>query len=312
MLPGLPVHPVVTAGQHNESRRFAKKHLALRGGLVRLQGTVLDRRVFTVYITSSVMRKSVTEQHLFKYCRINDRTENLISGSQLWFSAPIKLNDPFECRPWLEFEHTDQQLVEGLARQLRRQNTLLTAHAATANAVAIFLEGRHRNPEMWNTLRDDIIARLTNEVGMLCLSEHNDSILMWSHYGADHTGLCLGFEATPYTEFFGAAQKVSYSDKLPHIQSFNMHPEDQVDKIFLTKYSGWSYEDEWRIIDHDNGPGLRSYPSELLKSITFGLRTEKEHRAQVRFWAATRGYDVQFLECVRSDHHFNIEVREAR
>ncbi len=254
----------------------------------------------------------MTEQSLFKYCGINDRTENLISGSQLWFSAPEKLNDPFECRPWLEFEHTDQQLVELMTRRLRRQNTALTAHTATANAVAIFLEGRHRNPEMWNTLRDDIIANIAIKVGMLCLSEHNDSILMWTHYGNDHTGLCLGFEATPYTEFFGAAQKVLYSDELPHIEAFNMSPEDQVDKFFLTKYSGWSYEDEWRIIDHDNGPGLRSYPPELLKSITFGLRTSNEVRSQVRLWAAQRASTVQFLECVRSDHHFKIQVHEAQ
>lgn len=252
------------------------------------------------------------EQNLFKYCGINARTESLITGSQLLFSAPTKLNDPFECRPWLEFEHTDQQLVDGLTRQLRRQNPAQTAHTATANAVAIFLEGRHRNPEMWNTLRDDIIARIASEVGMLCLSEHNDSILMWSHYGENHSGLCLGFESKPYTEFFGAAQKVLYSDELPLIQSVNTLPEDQVDKIFLTKYSGWSYEDEWRIIDHNNGPGLRSYPPELLKSITFGLHTSKENRKQVRLWATKRACIVQFLECLRSDHHFQIQIREAQ
>ena len=254
----------------------------------------------------------MTEQTLFKYCGVNDRTESLITGSQLWFSAPEKLNDPFECRPWLEFEHTDQQLVEGMARHLSRKDPSLTAHAAKADAVAIFLDGRHRDPKTWDKLRDDIIARLAHEVGMLCLSEHNDSILMWSHYGKDHTGLCLGFEATPYTEFFGAAQKVLYSDELPHIQSFNMLPEDQIDKIFLTKYSGWSYEDEWRIIDHDKGPGLHTYPPELLKSITFGLRTPDEVKASVRLWAARRASPVQFRECVRSDHHFKIQVREVQ
>ena len=254
----------------------------------------------------------MTEQHLFKYCRLNARAEQLVSSSELWFSAPAKLNDPFECRPWLEFAHTDQQLVDGLARQLRRQNPKMTPHTATANAVGIFLEGRHRNPEMWNALRDDLITRLTNEIGVYCLSEHNDSILMWSHYAEDHTGFCLGFEATPYTEFFGPAQKVLYSDELPHIQSFDMSPERQVDKIFLTKFSGWSYEDEWRIINHDTGPGLYSYPPELLKSITFGIRTSNEHRSKIRNWAATRSHQVQFLECVQGDRQFKIQVREAK
>jgi len=253
----------------------------------------------------------MAEQHLFKYYRLNDRTESLICGSQLWFSAPTGLNDPFECRPWLEFEHTDNQLVEGMARQLRRRNPDLTPHAATADAVGIFLQGRHRNPEMWHALRSDITDRLSKEIGMFCLSEHNNSILMWSHYAQDHTGFCLGFEATPYTPFFGAALKVSYSDELPHIEAFNTPAAEQIDKIFLTKFSGWSYEDEWRIIDHDEGPGLHAYPSELLKSITFGIRTSRQNRERIHQWAARRAHPVRFLECVQSDRQFHIQVREV-
>src|SRR5712664_2095644 len=30
--------------------------------------------------------------------------------------------------------------------------------------------------------------------GLLCSSRNGDNLLMWSHYGASHTGICLGFD----------------------------------------------------------------------------------------------------------------------
>ena len=47
--------------------------------------------------------------------------------------------------------------------------------------------------------------------GVLCLSECHDDILMWSHYGDSHRGICLEFKATN-TALFGEAQRVKYAE----------------------------------------------------------------------------------------------------
>ena len=248
---------------------------------------------------------------LYKYTSFSKYTESVVSTPELWFSAPTKLNDPFECRPWFEFKYEGHQLVESMARHLRSVNPSIVQDNATAQAVGIFLEGRHRNPDMWDSLRKDIAARIAQDIGILCLSATGDNILMWSHYANYHTGICLGFEWSEYTPFFGRAQEVKYEIDLPTVDVFNTSHHQQVDQIFLTKFSDWHYEQEWRIIDHDADPSLLQYPSELMKTITFGLNTSPQDRERVREWAESRSHKIAFQECVLGERQFKLNVREV-
>jgi hypothetical protein len=180
-------------------------------------------------ITGSLM----TVQSLFKYGKLNEHSEAALSTPTVWFSPPVQLNDPFECRPWFTFNGSRDEIVESIARGLRQYSPELTPDNAKANAVSIFLEGRHRDPNFWESLRQNVIATLGQRIGLYCLSEHNDSILMWSHYAADHSGYCLEFEATDHTPFFGAAQQFKYDSQFPVVDFFTTPNEDQVDLIFL-------------------------------------------------------------------------------
>lgn len=48
-------------------------------------------------------------KYLYKYGRLNEYSEALFSKPQVWFSASLELNDPFECRPWYTFEGSTEQ-----------------------------------------------------------------------------------------------------------------------------------------------------------------------------------------------------------
>ena len=242
---------------------------------------------------------------------MTDHSESLFSTPQIWFSDPTGLNDPFECRPWFTFNGTQDQIVESLRRIIRRMDPFKTPDAATADAVAIYLEGRHRDPATWDNLRQDVLRMLATEIGLCCLSNAPDNILMWSHYGKDHTGFCIEFEATDRTCMFGAAEPVLYSEEFPVVDYYNTPKDKQVDLVFLTKYLGWAYEQEWRIIDHINGPGLREYPKELLKSVTFGLRMSAPDKAKIRTWISRREHEVKLFQASRHEHKFSIVVTEA-
>jgi hypothetical protein len=252
----------------------------------------------------------VSIDRLYKYGRINEYSEALFSTAQVWFSSPAQLNDPFECRPWLTFKGTQEQIVNRLAGVLRKQNSHMTQHTATAEAVGIFLEGRHRDPRTWEGLREGVIRNVSAKTRLYCLSRVPDSILMWSHYASDHQGYCLEFEATDNTVVFGEALPVIYSDDYPSVDYFSTPKEKQPELIFRTKYTGWVYEQEWRIIDFETGPGLRDYPPELLKGVIFGLRMSDENKARIREWVGRREHVVQFYQAVRHDRKFSIEVQE--
>lgn len=248
---------------------------------------------------------------LYKYGHINEHSEALFSTAQVWCSAPSKLNDPFECRPWFTFDGTKEEIVESLVGILRKNNPSITPDTATAEAAAIYLQGRHRDPKTWDALRLDVVQMLGNEIGLYCLSRIPDSILMWSHYGNGHHGYCIEFEATDHTELFGEAQPVLYSDSYPIVDFFKTSKAQQVDLIFLTKYTSWAYEQEWRIVDFQKGPGPREYPPELLRSVTFGLQMSEPNKVLIRQWVSRRSHDVRFFQADQDDRTFSIRRREV-
>jgi hypothetical protein len=248
---------------------------------------------------------------LYKYGRINKYSEALFSGSQIWMASPSELNDPFECRPWFTYDGDQKQIFQVCATAFRKRNPRSTQREAIDEATRIVKEGRYRAPGFWETLSADVHQDLSSSIGLYCLSDDPTNILMWSHYGSDHKGYCLEFEATSRTEVFGEAQRVQYSENYPKVDFFKTPNAAQVNFIFLTKYLGWSYEREWRIIDFTRGPGLRSYPSGLLKSVIFGMRMQGADKEQIREWVHRRQHPVEFYQAVRSDRNFSIEIRET-
>jgi hypothetical protein len=249
-------------------------------------------------------------QYLYKYGSITGRSETVFSTPTLWLASPATLNDPFECRPWLTFEGSRDEIVESLARGIRAQNPMIPPFEANAHAVSIWLEGRHRDPKTWENFRADLTSKFAHGIGLYCLSETCENILMWSHYAAQHQGYCLQFEWKETAPFFGYAQQVKYAEEFPIVDVYKTSPEKQLDLIFLTKYVGWDYEREWRIIDHDTGPGLRQYAAELLTGVVFGLRMSDEHKAQIRNWTSSRGHPVRFYQAVQDSRKFAINIEE--
>jgi len=132
---------------------------------------------------------------------------------------------------------------------------------------------------------------------------------MWAHYGDDHKGFCLGFEWSEYTPFFGSAQQVRYQDALPHIDVFNAEDGQQVDLLFLTKFTDWQHEREWRIVDPESGPGLQTYPEELLRTVIFGCRTKDADRDNAIKWLSRRSHRPALSECILDQHEYKLILR---
>lgn len=153
----------------------------------------------------------------------------------------------------------------------------------------------------------DSIQKSVYKVGVLSLSATDRNILLWSHYSAGHTGLCLKFEATEHTPFFGAAQQVIYRDNYPDISIVNS-AEEHVDSFLLTKATNWSYEQEFRIIDFINGAGNRRFPPELLSSVIFGSRMTIDDKKVVLEWVNSRKNKIELLEAAIIPGTFSLEI----
>jgi hypothetical protein len=86
--------------------------------------------------------------------------------------------------------------------------------------------------------------------GALCFSRIWNSILMWSHYGDRHKGLCLGFDVledlvrpVEYVREVLAVGNLMFEELN---DEWNAEGVRIVDRLLGGKYDGWSYEQEVR------------------------------------------------------------------
>ena len=98
------------------------------------------------------------------------------------------------------------------------------------------------------------IEGFRGKTGLLCFSRNWDNLLLWSHYGASHTGLCLGFDIPDGPPGEAYDMDVRYQPNLLKVD----HPADVnydlVDRLLRTKHECWSYEQEVRVFVKLNDP----------------------------------------------------------
>jgi hypothetical protein len=121
--------------------------------------------------------------------------------------------------------------------------------------------------------------RLQNDkTGLLCFSRNWTNPLLWSHYAANHEGICLGFDLSPGED----VEDVSYSDERPQIENSAASITAKDGELLLrTKYKDWNYEDELRkFVDlatakPEHGLFFVPFNAELeLKEVILGQRNE--------------------------------------
>jgi hypothetical protein len=95
--------------------------------------------------------------------------------------------------------------------------------------------------------RDALVIHFRQNFGLLCFSRNWDNLLLWSHYGASHTGVCLGFDIPDDDPKNRYGTDVLYQPNLIQIR----HPDDVnfdlAERLFRTKHESWSYEQEVRL-----------------------------------------------------------------
>ncbi|SAK91593.1 hypothetical protein AWB78_04938 [Caballeronia calidae] len=100
-------------------------------------------------------------------------------------------------------------------------------------------------------------------LGVLCLTDKKDDVLMWAHYAGNHRGVCVGFDSG--AEPFDTARKVSYSEQRVAISDDHRSDDEQLVQIaLLTKSTHWKYEREWRAVKRPVSDDEKEYYRQLL------------------------------------------------
>jgi hypothetical protein len=205
------------------------------------------------------MKPALPSQCLFRYRSLDGdafaRTKEIICESRMYFANPASFNDPFDCRPTFVMDGTADDVRKYFAGVYKRQAPYLDRASRRSEVRKQFkVPSRAPNsPEALQRFSDFYYENISGKVGLLCLTEKPDDILMWSHYGSSHAGVCLGFRNDG--EAFAVAQPVHYCDTRPAVNPVKQAPEQMLDLALYTKAKHWEYEAEWRIVHYRGGPG---------------------------------------------------------
>ena len=148
-------------------------------------------------------------------------------------------------------------------------------------------------------------------MGICSLSRVPDDILMWSHYADSHEGFCIKLLDDETNKFIARAQEVSYSVSYPIVNPIIDDDMARMKKSLLTKAEHWEYEKEWRIIDYESGPGIKSFSPHLLVGVIFGCKMSEHHQNLIRTWCKDRQSDVPFYQAREASRTYALEIVEV-
>ena len=277
---------------------------------------------------------------LYKYRDLTARTLDMVVGDQLHFADPSTFNDPLDTRPSLD-DDVDESELERILRILIERSTSAEMRAG-AKAMKLtearskdWIEKHSRrqakrriaeieygasNPDydfetaLSSQLRYCIELELLRgyEKGIVSFAERDDCPLMWSHYGDQHRGICLGYSVPEKST--GDVEKVAYGgDRLVKASDVgamldgNDEARARVDAaVMLRKAESWSYEREWRLI---GGRGTGGSPLEL-EEIIFGMKCKESVKYTIMKALEDRSRSVEFREMREEQGTFNLRKDE--
>lgn len=218
---------------------------------------------------------------LYKYVSI-DTLFKILKGS-IRFTQPSAFNDPFELLPEIN-----------IPKDLKKQDLdmcfdlMSPARVPPVGELPCDFQSPICNDDTARTIRSD----LDNSIGILCLTKNPISILMWSHYAEEYSGVMIEFDKE--NEFFEGLFEIDYRKNRPiKDYSFFANSDEPIRLSELcVKPKDWEYEQEIRIARSladckmvNDSPEYPIYvlelPTECIKSITFGERTTVENQINI-------------------------------
>lgn len=284
------------------------------------------------------MEQHGSPERLFKYLapsRIGVFSDRLVRYTPLG-----AFNDPFEGRPEIKGltsqEAALSSFAEAIPGELEAAYSSLPAEAKAVLSLQQWLQFatpfmQQRQGEFLSMLgaaSSQLIPMIPSKfdevLGVLSLCEVPDSLLMWAHYGASHTGFVLELDPThsyfnarrTAQDEFGHLRQVQYRDTRPSANLIDLDGPE----MFLVKSKEWSYEYEWRILRplkdaHDvvnvNGEDIHLFqlPADAIKAVILGARASSTLADQARIAiASSKMSHIQLLRCSPDESCFAINI----
>jgi hypothetical protein len=248
-------------------------------------------------------------RRLFKYQPFSELSVRGLKEQSIYFGAPSKFNDPYDCSFSLRVkEQSPEQLEAFREKELRRQDipdhVKVELQQMTQAEIALVLK------RSVNAAFEVQTGDFRKNRGISCFSETNENLLMWSHYTGGGSGFCLEFD----TQFqpFDKSFPVAYTKEVPEVDPLEILRRDaakSVTVVLTTKSRHWEYEREWRVI-HDKAETNFTYEAAALVGIYFGTEILPSSLEIICLIIQGQNPNVKFFKAERSSTEYKLVFTE--
>lgn len=205
------------------------------------------------------------EEMRVKYLR------DILIDCKFWLSSPLDFNDPFDMSAHVVFEGEPKLIRE-------RFRSLINSQATDKGWVErkkLLDDFMARGVNVWLSSIKKIFYERQRKTGIFSFAGDPRSILMWSHYANNHTGICLQFEVVKDPVTMLGAIPVDYVDEHP-IYNWLLDSSEMYKRVLLSKFSVWGYEKESRIIRSEQAHSYLRFAPSALVGVIFGSRADEK------------------------------------
>jgi hypothetical protein len=248
-------------------------------------------------------------QHLYKYRSMTSKgLQDIFKKRKVFLNNATKFNDPFECCPQLTVDRDSRKQKEYL-KKLTTERFPGASRAEVRRLMrgkSAFLTDQGRLRNAYN----EFIAT----VGVYCLSEKKDDLLMWAHYSDAHRGLCIEFDATEEGSLFWEAFAVVYQQDYPIVNMMRMGEPDQFRRALLTKSEHWAYERERRVLkaEYEGGVGEYLFPPVALTGVIFGALMSCEDKETVKSWLRSYPLEIPTYQASLNGQRYQLDISKIK
>lgn len=245
-----------------------------------------------------------------------DKCLEWIKRESIYISDPALFNDPFDMQIDVENQldrspFDNEAVLRKAFQTVFMENTRIDNFwfydADFISSLRDWASGfaHHRNVI-------DAFKKRVSAFGVTCFTPDWNVPLMWSHYAASHTGVCVEWAIAPMafaraeSNLHLAQYPVSYTTQLPTIclSELLFAPHQVLPNFLATKHADWAYEKEWRLVNFEGKAKNIAMPahmqiSALILGLNFdstklGAMAEKARQLDVPLYQISRPYGYDF------------------
>jgi hypothetical protein len=182
----------------------------------------------------------------------NEFHRRMLLFNEIYFTNPKNFNDPLDYRVTPDFSllSTQEKIEEYVKINIDSSHDLLVKRGKSIEETYSKFNQEFGNLELLQERYDGINNETLDFHGVFSISELWNNFLMWSHYGNDHKGFVIGFNANELfaqTCFNGFIGPVLYYTHYPRINPLEGDTIGNFIKACVIKSDVWAYEKEYRL-----------------------------------------------------------------